>query len=201
MDTVLLQEAIRRIDAANADDPNQIEVDGQRIAKEVLYSQRMTEQLHAFVPDPSDALQIAARAQHIQRWSIPRSDYPDGRKGYHRWRTALGAFHADVTGEILRDVGYDDAFVARVQSLLRKENRKRDPEMQQLEDVICLVFLRHYLEDFVRKHNYPEEKLIAIITKTWSKMSYAAQIAALQKLSFPASLQTVILKAVASAST
>lgn len=192
-----LQEAIRRIDVANQEDPFREESHGQSFAKEYLYSLRMTERLHQFVQEPSEALQVAVRAQHICRWMIPRDQYPEGRKGYHQWRIALQKFHAEKTGDILQDVGYDEPFIQRVQALLRKENIKHNPETQALEDVVCLVFLEYYLTDFVDKGEYDEAKLVDIVQKTWQKMSADAHQAASQ-LHFPPRMQRIIEKAVAS---
>ena len=132
------------------------------------------------------------RAQHIQRWRIPRDTYPKDRQGYRRWRTELGKFHAQTAGAILRDVGYDEAIVERVAALLRKERLKTDPECQLLEDVICLVFLEHYFEDFAGQHD--EEKLIGIIRKTWNKMSERGHRAALE-LALPEHLKSLVGKA------
>ena len=59
---------------------------------------------------------------------------------------------------------------------LRKENIKTNPESQILEDVVCLVFLKHYLIDFIKNNNHlDEEKLLNIIRKTWKKMSPQGQ--------------------------
>ena len=91
------------------------------------------------------------------------------RKGYRRWRTTLGTFHASTAGEILEEVGYDDDTIERVRSLLRKERLKADPDVQLLEDVACLVFLDFQLAEFATRHD--EEKLIDILRKTWKKMS------------------------------
>ena len=165
-------------DAANAKDPNQEFVNGKAIAKELIYSQRMTEKLHSFCPDASVVLQLATRSQHICRWKIPRSDYPMDRQGYKRWRLDLAAFHGETAGEILADNGYNEATIQRVKDLLLKRSLKRDEEVQTLEDVICLVFLEFYMEDFSAKHN--EEKLIDIIQKTWNKMSDKGHEAALK---------------------
>lgn len=159
------QQAIARFDAANAEDPNR--EDGQ--PRELLYARRMTAWLERLEPDATEALRLAARSQHIRRWAIPRGDYPADRQGYHRWRRTLAGFHAETAGGILRDVGYDADTIARVQSLLRKENLKGDPEVQCLEDVICLVFLEHYFADFSRRHD--EDKLLGILRRTWNKMS------------------------------
>ena len=140
-DSKRFAEALRRFDAANAEDPNTEVYEGKTYPKELLYAQRMTVWLDQLAPDASEVLQLAARCQHIRRWMIPRRDYPMDRRGYLRWRTTLYTFHAETGGDILRDVGYDDATISRVQTLLRKERLKRDAEVQCLEDVICLVFL------------------------------------------------------------
>jgi uncharacterized protein DUF4202 len=169
-------KAMQRFDAANAEDPHLERVDGVPYPKELLYAQRMTTWLERFAPNASEALRLAARCQHIRRWVIPRSDYPMDRRGYLQWRTALAKFHAETSAEILRQVGYDEAFVARVQSLIRKEGLNRDPEVQCLEDVICLVFLESYCADFAMSHD--AAKILPIIQKTWEKMSPAGREAA-----------------------
>lgn len=171
--TARFDAAITRFDAANAADPSTESFEGTAYPKELLYAQRMTTWLNALLPDASDVLRLAVRCQHIRRWEIPRQTYPMDRTGYLRWRTDLGKFHADTAGDILREVGYDEGTIARVQSLLRKERLKRDPEVQALEDVICLVFLEHYLADFATQHD--EAKIIDILRKTWRKMSLRGQ--------------------------
>src|SRR5256885_357330 len=163
------RNAIERFDAANSQDPD---------GAELVYAQRMSGWLERLAPDASEALKLAARSQHIRRWEIPRNKYPMNRAGYHRWRNELAAFHAEVSGKILREVGYDDATVGRVQSLLRKERLKEDAEAQTLEDVICLVFLENYFADFAKEHD--EQKLIGILRKTWKKMSQRGHEAALK---------------------
>ena len=162
-------KAIHRFDAANAEDPHLEVVDGVPYPKELLYAQRMTSWLDRFAPDASEALRLAVRCQHIRRWMMPRSQYPMDRRGYLQWRTGLAKFHADTAADILREVGYEAALIGRVQSLLRKEGLKRDPEVQCLEDVICLVFLESYCADFARQHD--PAKMLPIIRKTWEKMS------------------------------
>lgn len=163
------QHAIARFDAANAEDPHPEVFAGVTYPKELLYAQRMTAWLDRLAPDASEALRLAARCQHIRRWMIPRRDYPMDRHGYLRWRTTLAQFHADTAGAILREVGYDDATIRRVQSLLRKQELKRDADVQCLEDVICLVFLESYCADFAGRHE--ATKVIDILRKTWKKMS------------------------------
>jgi hypothetical protein len=173
-----LDEALRRFDAANADDPNIELVDGRPLPKELVYGQRMSARLSVFAPDASDLVRLAARAQHIRRWEVPRESYPAGRAGYLKWRTDLYKRHGEIAAAIMREVGYEEAAVTRVQTLLRKRGLKTDPEVQLLEDVICLVFLEHYFHDFAEKHS--EEKLLPIVQKTWKKMSAQAHEAALQ---------------------
>lgn len=166
------------IDNANRQDPNR-EADGAvERPKELLYSERMSACLTEFAPDASEHLRIAARGQHIERWTSPRSNYPEGRTGYKKWRAELGLFHAQRVGELMREAGYGEDDIKRTQYLVQKRGLGRDPETQCLEDVICLVFIRHYLEEFASKHD--EEKLIDIIQKTWAKMSEKGHSAALQ---------------------
>ncbi|MGH8067644.1 MAG: DUF4202 domain-containing protein [Candidatus Entotheonellia bacterium] len=168
-DAERFNKAIHRFDAANAEDPHLEVVEGVSYPKELLYAQRMTSWLDRFAPDASEALRLAVRCQHIRRWMMPRSQYPMDRRGYLQWRTGLAKFHADTAADILREVGYEAALIGRVQSLLRKEGLKRDPEVQCLEDVICLVFLESYCADFARQHD--TAKMLPIIRKTWEKMS------------------------------
>jgi hypothetical protein len=171
------EEAIRRFDAANAEDPNRSSFEGKPYPKELLYAQRMTEWLKRLAPGASEPLRLAARCQHVRRWEIPRDSFPMDRSGYLAWRKRLYRFHADTAESILRDVGYDDSTIARVRSLLQKEKIKLDPEMQTLEDVICLVFLENYFADFARDRD--EQQMLNIIRRTWAKMSQRGHEAAL----------------------
>jgi len=164
-----LSTAIAGIDAANGADPHHALIDGADVPAELIYGQRMSAMLARVYPNASEALQLAARAQHIRRWEVPRDTYPMDRAGYLRWRKTLGRKHAEWAGEILGACGYDEDEIARVGSLLRKENLRRDPETQALEDVAALVFLVHYAEDFAAKH--PSEKVVSILAKTLAKVS------------------------------
>jgi hypothetical protein len=171
-------QAIERIDAANTQDPNVATFDGHEYPAELIYSMRMTAWLTRIDPAASEALQLAVRCQHLRRWEIARAQYPMTRPGYYQWRTKLGVYHAEKAAEILRSVGYDDALIARVQSLIRKERLKTDAEAQTLEDVACLVFLENDYVDFARKHE--EKKVIDILRKTWRKMSERGHALALE---------------------
>lgn len=199
-DTERFDRAIACFDAANADDPNRESVAGHERPKELLYAERLTGMLARLAPDAPEALRLAARCQHIQRWKIPRSDYPMTRAGYHQWRTRLRDFHADLASAILRDAGYDDATIGRVRSLIRKEALKSDPEAQALEDVVALVFVESYLDAFVVRHgDYDEAKFTDILTKTAKKMSARGREAALTMIALPPALEPVVRKAMVAA--
>jgi hypothetical protein len=164
-----LAEAIAAIDAANEQDPNTIMVDGRSLPAELVYGRRMSATLARMAPDASEHLRIAARGQHIGRWTSPRKRYPEGRVGYLRWRRDLQDFHARRLGEIMAAAGYDADAIGRVGALVRKERLKSDSDAQTIEDVACIVFLEHYLADFLRKTDH--DKLAGILAKTWTKMS------------------------------
>lgn len=185
----LFETAIARLDEANREDPNTDYSEGVAYPKELLYAMRMTECLASFAPDASEALQLAVRCQHIQRWTIPRHTYPMDRNGYHLWRTTLAGFHAETSGNLLTTLGYDPGVIQRVQALVRKERIKTDPEVQTLEDVACLVFLEHYCSDFA--HKQTAEKGMAVLRKTWTKLSDKGREAAMA-LPVPAAVKALI---------
>lgn len=171
-----LTALLERIDRANEADPESELDDGRARPKAWLYGQRMSARLAAFAREAGECLQIAVRAQHIMRWTIPRADYPMDRAGYRKWRTDLAAFHAEKTGELMQEEGYDTQAIERVGSLLRKQRLKVDAEAQTLEDVACLVFLEFYLMGFAATQE--ESKLIDIVRKSWGKMSQSGRDAA-----------------------
>ncbi|KAA1248130.1 DUF4202 domain-containing protein [Aquimarina sp. RZ0] len=177
MPATKLEQAFQLFDKANSNDPNQEIVNEKSISKELIYGQRMSQILDSFLPDAPDALRLAARSQHICRWEIPRDSYPMDRIGYLTWRKELKKFHASKASEILEEVGYDTETIDRVSFLLQKKKLKKDTDTQTLEDVICLVFLQFYYQDFIGKHT--EEKVISILQKTWNKMSEKGHAAAL----------------------
>lgn len=172
-----MNAVIAAIDQLNSKDPKTVVIDEQSFPTEQLYSQRMTARLKKFCPNASEELQIAARAQHVQRWKSSRKDYPEGKAGYYRWRTELGRMHAEIAATLMLKEGYSEASVARVKKLLTKQGIKQDDEVQTLEDVICLVFLEFYFLPFAEKHSEP--KVVDIVKKTWKKMSVEGQNAAL----------------------
>ena len=199
-DQTIFQQARSLIDAANSKDPNIVNVDGKDWPKELLYSERMSEMLDRYNPQADDAMKLAIRAQHIERWKSPRNAYPMDRMGYLKWRKDLYKIQADTAATLLQQAGFNELDVERVRKAVAKKNIKGNPDTQLLEDVTDLCFIEHYMIDFVDKHpEYTEEKWIDIIRKTWNKMSDDAHKFALSgNLKIPESLSPLIIKAVSS---
>ena len=187
------------IDAANSVDPNQVTVDGKEWPKELLYSERMSDMLERYNPDADVAMKLAIRAQHIERWKSPRNAYPMDRIGYLKWRKDLYKIQANRAAELMLQAGFGEADTERARNAVAKKNIKGNPDTQLLEDVTDLVFMEHYMLEFVGKHpDYTEEKWIEIIQKTWNKMSdNAHQFALSGAIKLPESLVPLIHKAVA----
>jgi len=163
------KKAMEQFDAYNANDPHQEEFNGTRYPKELLYGRRMSERLVLFAPEAPEYLRLAARCQHIGRWEIPRDSYPMDRAGYLKWRSTLKVHHTKIASEILKNCMYDDSVIEKVNFLLLKKELNRNVDTQLLEDVICLVFIQYYLDEFAAKHE--PEKVVSILAKTMKKMS------------------------------
>jgi hypothetical protein len=183
-----LTQVLTAIDTANRKDPTlEADDDGAMQPEAYLYGLRMTSELDRLFGDTaSDVLRVAARGQHIERWLLKRADYPEGKAGYLKWRQDQGRAHGERLAGLMAKAGYPPAPCARVGVLLRKEGIKRDTEVQQLEDVICLTFLKWYFARFAAKH--PEDKVLDIVAKTARKMSDDARDRALQEFDLPAPL-------------
>lgn len=177
MDSARFDAAISAFDEANRRDPNEESENGQPYPREWLYAQWLTNWVQRLEPNASEELLLAARCQHIERWKIPRAEFPAGRRGYLDWRNRLKQYHAQRAGEILQQVGYPEETIRRVQALNLKENIKGDPEMQVLEDALCLVFLEKQFHEFKQKTD--QRRMLRIIRKTWDKMSLQARDIAL----------------------
>ena len=189
--------ALALIDAANREDPNRETAAGESWPKELLYSERMSDMLARFAPQADDAMRLAIRAQHVQRWKTPRASYPAGRQGYLQWRTGLYRFHAETAAELLAQAGCSEEVIERVKKAAGKRGLKTNPDTQLLEDVTDLVFIEHYMLDFAGRHpEYDEAKWLDIIRKTWKKMSAPAQQFALSGgITLPEPLVPLIQKA------
>lgn len=189
------QRAIARIDEANAGDPERIRVRGHERPKEQAHAELATEWLHALCPEPGEALLLAARAHHVRRWETPRSSYPEGRTGYLRWRADQQRFHARTTVDLLEDAGYDAVVIERVCHLITKRGLGRDPEVQHLEDALCLVFLETQLEDFAQAS---PDKAPSVLARTVGKMSDAGRREA-ERLVLSADARTLLSEALSEA--
>lgn len=177
-----LTTALTAIDAANAADPT---LEAGRPAA-LLYGERMSVELAALTPDAGEILQIAARGQHVERWLLPRRDYPDGKAGYLEWRREQGRRHGARVAGIMADAGYGAADCDRVQVLLRKEGIKRDAEVQALEDAICFTFIRWYFAAFAMGKDAGQ--VLDIMEKTARKMSAETRARALRDFDLPPGL-------------
>jgi hypothetical protein len=176
------EAALRRFDEENSRDPNVDISDGQAKPRELAYSIWLTDRVLKLAPSASEELRLAARCQHICRWMMPRQAYPMTRPGYLKWREELKKFHAQKAGKILREVGYPDETISRVQTLNLKKEFPRDPESRILEDALCLVFLELQFAELADKTD--RDTMINVLRKSWGKMSPAGQAMA-RTLSFP----------------
>ena len=183
---------IERIDRLNSADPNVENIGGSVRSREVVYSQQLTRWVLKLSPQATEPLRIAARGQHVRRWTIPRSRYPMDRRGYLRWREALKAMHIETVAELMRDEGYPREMIDRVRIIMSKRRIADDAESQTLEDALCLVFLETQLAELRRKTS--DEKMKGIIQKTWQKMSAQARSEAL-KLPLPEEEQHYLRRA------
>ena len=172
------QQAIAAFDALNAQDPNLLETGGKRVPKELHDAQAMTRWLDAMYPAAGEVAHLAARCQHLCRWEVPRSSYPEGRTAYLRWRIDLKTFHAERSAEVLRSVGYDDSVIDAVTAVNLKKGLKSNADVQMIEDALCLVFLELQFEGYLGK--WEDDKIVGILKKTWGKMSEIGHAAALK---------------------
>jgi len=186
------ERAIAAIDAANAEDPNEIVVHGRRRPKELAHAELATAWLERLVEAPGEPLRLAVRAHHLRRWSSPRTDYPPGRPGYLRWRRALQKRHAEEVAAILGRTGHPPEVVSRVQDIVQKRGLGTDADVQAFEDALCLVFLETQLEAFAVGH--PTEKAVEVLRKTMRKMSPAARALALG-LDLPPAIRDLVVRA------
>jgi hypothetical protein len=171
------EKALRRFDEENSRDPNVEVIAGAARPRELVHAEWLTGWVLKLSPDASEPLRLAARCQHLCRWKIPRNSQPMTRPGYLKWREELKKFHAQRAGEILRETGYPEDLIVRVQDLNLKKHFPDDPESRVLEDALCLVFLEHEFAALADKT--PADKMIVILQKSWGKMSTAGRAAAL----------------------
>jgi hypothetical protein len=169
--------AFSAIDRANADDPHTVVVRGVQRPKEQAHAELAVEWIRKLVAQPSDALLLAARGHHVRRWEIERASEPAGRAGYLKWKRRLQQHHADVLARVLGEAGVDVATVERVQVLVRKERLRADPEVQALEDALCLVFVETQFGALATQLG--DDHMVEVVVKTLRKMTPAGRTAAL----------------------
>jgi len=167
------QRARELIDATHSGDPHQT-ADGR--PAELVYAERMENWIARVASDAPPLLRLAARCQHLERWLVPRANFPDGRAGYLAWRRSLYTKQAGRARELLLEAGVATAEAAEVATWVSKHGLKTNPGTQALEDAACLVFLENEIGAFAAQHaDYPREKFVDILKKTWRKMSPRAQ--------------------------
>ena len=189
----LYQRARQLIDAAHAADPARAP-DGR--AAELVYADRMEAWVGRLVPDASPLLRLAARSQHLERWSVPRSTFPMDKPGYHAWRRSLYTKQAERARMLLLEAGLPPSEAAEVATWVSKTGLKTNSGTQALEDAACLVFLENEISAFAAQHaEYPREKFVEILRKTWRKMTPAAQQAA-RRLELPPAIAALVAEAV-----
>jgi len=195
-ETTAFTTTFDQLDALHAQDPRQIDVAGRSMPLELWHAEQMSAWLHKLSAEPDELLQIAVRAQHLQRWQLPRKDYPTGRTGYLSWRSEQGRRAAKTTGKIMREGGYSAEDAERTAKMIRKLGLGRDPGAQTVEDCACLVFLENYFADFSKQ--VERDQLIDIVRKTWRKMSTDAHELALQ-LPMSAEMRGIVEEALVAA--
>ena len=163
------ERALAAIDAANAEDPVKLDVDGRARPKEVVHAEVVTRWLAVVDPDADDLQRLAARAHHLRRWAVPRTDYPEGRAGYLRWRTDQKRRHADEVGEILAAEGFSPDEIARVGAIVAKRGLGTDAAVQAHEDALCLAFLELQLDPVAAQLGH--DRAVDVLRKTMGKMS------------------------------
>jgi len=185
MDADVFAAARAAIEATHDADPD----GGER-----RYGERVLGWCERLRDRPDDVLRLAALAQHLERWAIPRADYPEGRKGYLDWRRAVQERQGHRLAGILAGAGVEEADRLRAAELVAKKDRGDDGQL--LEDAACLVFFEHEAEPFLAKKDYSEEKVLAIVRKTWAKMSEAARRTALAEAELSPAVRTLTEKAI-----
>lgn len=164
-----LNTALAAIDAANAEDPNLITVNGTATPRAEFQGVRATHWVSRLAPGADAAVVLAARAHHLRRWAVARADYPLGRAGYHRWkRDARRAARQAIT-DVLNPIGVDLATIERVGALVNRDDLGHDPGTQLVEDAACLVFLETQYDELIERLG--EEKVAEAVRKTLRKMS------------------------------
>lgn len=170
--------AIAAIDRYNQQDPTRFSFHGETWPQEYFLSLKVQDWVGRLAPDAGEELLLAARAHHIGRWEVPRDLYPEGRTGYLNWRRHLAGVHAEKAAGLLEAAGYTSSQIERVKQLIVKKQLKSDPEVQILENALCLVFLQYQYEEF--RKTQPHDKMVRILKKSLQKMDTIGRAEALK---------------------
>ncbi|WP_295799095.1 DUF4202 domain-containing protein [Mucilaginibacter sp.] len=165
-----LDVAFQLFDAYNMQDPRNFEWDGTNYPQEYFFAIKLHDWILKLDPAASEELLLASRSQHIGRWEIPRESYPEGREPYLKWRKDLAQHHATITGNLMKQAGYDTDSIERVSQIILKKRIKVDADVQTMENALCLVFLQYQYEDFRKKYGNEPDKMINILRKSLLKM-------------------------------
>ncbi|WP_295719017.1 DUF4202 domain-containing protein [Mucilaginibacter sp.] len=165
-----LSKAFELFDAYNKQDPRSFTWESENQPQEYFFAVKLYEWVLKLNPNATDELLLASRSQHIGRWEIPREDYPNGREHYLKWRKNLALHHAAIAGRLMKEAGYGEETLDRVKQIILKQRIKVDPDVQTMENALCLVFLQLQYEDFSKKYEHEPEKIINILRKSLLKM-------------------------------
>lgn len=162
-------DALALIDGIHNQDPNSETIDGVEIKAELLYSKRMLEVLEKVAPEASMELKLAAKCQHISRWSIPRATFSLDKKGYYQWRAAIMEHQLSVTTSILKQAEINEQSIEIIVDTLKNKADKTNHNASIVEDTACLTFIKWYLVPFAGQFDAAKAKII--LQKTACKMS------------------------------
>ena len=182
------------IDSAHCADPGRA-ADGR--PAELVYADRIEGWVVRMEPGADPVLRLAARCQHLERWLVPRGSFPAGKPGYLSWRRSLYAKQAERARQLMAEAGVPERQAADAATWVSKSGLRTNAGTQALEDAAVLVFLENEIGAFAAQHaDYPREKFVDILRKTWRKMSPRAQELA-RALSLPPRVAALVAEALA----
>jgi len=165
-----LDTAFHLFDNYNRQDPRSFVWDNISQPQEYFFAIKLYEWVLKLAPEAGDELLLASRSQHIGRWEIPREDYPDGRTAYLQWRKELALHHAAIATRLMAKAGYEIQQSERVKQIILKQRIKADPDVQTMENALCLVFLQFNYESFRKKYANDPGKIVNILYRSLLKM-------------------------------
>lgn len=150
-------------------DPRLVVIDGTTYPRQLGEAKLLVHFIAQMVDPISDALFLACHCQHLGRFESPRSEFPQDNAGYKAWRTEASRRSSERSANLMKEFGFEASIIERVSKIVSKQGRATNPEVQIMEDALCLTFLILDAEDFVLRHT--EEEMTRILKRTWMKMS------------------------------